>query len=246
MVSQVTTEFRTKDEPAWEKQQRTSFEYQSNGLPKKLTLEMWDSDEQKYMQAGLYDTIVWRKWIKNHHQLEDVEFSMVEGSVIFLGMGRVRLRAQYDEYGNMIKETTHFINGADSVLSDATQHIFTYDSKGRSLTQLEKYWDSDAEAYINESFYEYYDYYTPTALGTRNLHLNASVYPVPTTDKLFVTFSGETKARLVLREISSGKIMLESEIISGEGVSIYDLNSGIYTYELHTPRGTQFGKCIKN
>ena len=246
LVSQVTTEFRTKDEPAWEKQQRTSFEYQSNGLPKKLTLEMWDSDEQKYMQAGLYDTIVWRKWIKNHHQLEDVEFSMVEGSVIFLGMGRVRLRAQYDEYGNMIKETTHFINGADSVLSDATQHIFTYDSKGRSLTQLEKYWDSDAEAYINESFYEYYDYYTPTALGTRNLHLNASVYPVPTTDKLFVTFSGETKARLVLREISSGKIMLESEIISGEGVSIYDLNSGIYTYELHTPQGTQFGKCIKN
>lgn len=161
-------------------------------------------------------------------------------------MGRIRLRAQFDEHGNKISETTHFINGADSVLSDATQHIFTYDSEGRSLTQLEKYWDSEAHAYINESFYEYFDYYTPTALGTRNLHLNASVYPVPTTDKLFVTFSGESKARLVLREISSGKIMLESEIFSGEGVSVVDLNSGIYTYELHAPQGVQFGKCIKN
>jgi hypothetical protein len=59
-------------------------------------------------------------------------------------------------------------------------------------------------------------------------------------------FSGETKAHLKLRELSSGKIVLESEIYSGEGVSMVDLNSGIYTYELHTPLGTQFGKCIKN
>lgn len=246
LVSQVIQEDRSSYEPAWEKQQRMSFEYQSNGLPKKLTLEMWDSDEQKFMQAGVYDTIVWHKWIKNHHQLEDVEFSMVEGAVIFLGMGRIRLRAQFDEFDNKISETTHFINGADSVLSDATQHVFTYDSEGRSLTQLEKYWDSESEAYTNQSFYEYFDYYTPTALKTRNLNLNASVYPVPTTDKLFVAFSGETKARLLLREMSSGKIMLETEIYSGEGVSIIELNSGIYTYELHTPQGVAVGKWIKN
>lgn len=246
LVSQVIQEDRSSYEPAWEKQQRMSFEYQSNGLPKKLTLEMWDSDEQKFMQAGVYDTIVWHKWIKNHHQLEDVEFSMVEGAVIFLGMGRIRLRAQFDEFDNKISETTHFINGADSVLSDATQNTFTYDSKGRSLTQLEKYWDSESEAYTNQFFYEYFDYYTPTALKTRNLNLNASVYPVPTTDKLFVTFSGETKARLLLREMSSGKIMLETEIYSGEGVSIIELNSGIYTYELHTPQGVAVGKWIKN
>lgn len=246
LVSQVILEFRSKNDPTWEKQQRTSFEYQSNGLPKKLTLDMWDSDEQKYVQAGVYDTIVWHKWIKNHHQLEDVEFSMVEGAVIFLGMGRIRMRAQYDQQGNKIKETTHFINGTDSVLSDATQHIFTYDSEGRSLTQLEKYWDSESDAYINQSFYEYFDYYTPTALKTRNLNLNASVYPVPTTDKLFVTFSGETQARLILREMSSGKITLETEIYSGEGVSIIEMNSGIYTYELHTPLGVAVGKWIKN
>lgn len=246
LVSQVTQEFRSNNDPAWEKQQRTSFEYQSNGLPKKLTLEFWDSEEKKYSQAGVYDTIVWHKWIKNHHQLDDVEFSMVEGSVIFLGMGRIRLRAQYDTYGNKTQETTYLINGSDSVLSDATQNIFTYDSKGRTLTQLEKYWDSESEAYINQSFYEYFDYYTPTALKTHNLNLNASVYPVPTTDQLFVTFSGETKAQLMLREMSSGKIILESEICSGEGVSIVELNAGIYTYELHTPQGVAVGKWIKN
>ena len=246
LVSQVTMEFRTKNEPSWLKQQRMLFDYQTNSLPKKITLEFWDSDEQKYMQVAVYDTIVWHKWIKNHHQLEDVEFVMVEGSVIFLGMGRIRLRAQFDEHGNKIQETTYFLNGTDSVKSDATQNIFTYDSEGRTLTQLEKYWDSDTEAYINQSYYEYFDYYAPTALNTRNLDLSASVYPIPTTDNLFVIFSGETKAHLKLRELNSGKIVLESELYSGEGVSMVDLHSGIYTYELHTPIGTQFGKCIKN
>ena len=246
LVSRVTMEFRTKDEPAWEKQQRTLFEYQTNGLPKKLTLEFWDSDEQKYMQAAVYDTIVWHKWIKNQPQLEDIEFVMVEGSVIFLGMGRIRLRAQFDEHGNKIQETTYFLNGTDSVMSDATQNVFIYDSEGRTLTQLEKYWDSESDAYINQSFYEYFDFYTPTALKNQKISLNAAVYPNPAADQLFVTFSGETKAHLILRELNSGKVLLESDLYSGEGVSIIGLNTGIYTYELQTPEGVQFGKCIKN
>lgn len=246
LVSRVTQEYRTDDYPTWGNQQRTSFEYQTNGLPKKLTLEFWDSDKEKFMEAGVYDTIIWHKWIKNHHQLEDAEFAMVEGYIFFFGTERIRLRAQFDEYGNKTQESTYSLNGTDSVLSDATQDIFTYDSKGRTLTQLEKYWNSDTLAYINQSYYEYFDYYTPTALKTRNLDLNVLVYPVPTTDKLFVTFSGETKAHLILRELSSGKVLLESNLYSGEGVSIIGLNPGIYTYELHTPQGAQFGKCIKN
>jgi hypothetical protein len=198
------------------------------------------------MQAAVYDTIVWHKWIKNQHQLDDVEFAMVEGSIIFLGMGRIRLRAQFDEYGNKTQESTYSLNGTDSVLSDATQNIFTYDSKGRTLTQLEKYWDSDTKAYTNQSYYEYFDYFTPTALKNQKISLNAAVYPNPAVDQLFVTFSGETKAHLILRELSSGKVLLESDLYSGEGVSIIGLNTGIYTYELQTLEGAQFGKCIKN
>ena len=246
LVSRVTQEYRTKDYPTWGNQQRTSFEYQTNGLPKKLTLEFWDSDKEKFMEAGVYDTIIWHKWIKNHHQLEDAEFAMVEGYIFFLGTGRIRLRAQFDEYGNKTQESTYSLNGSDSVLSDATQNILTYDSKGRTLTQLEKYWNSDTVAYINQSYYEYFDYYTPTALKNDKISLNAAVYPIPAADQLFVTFSGETKAHLILRELSSGKVLLESNLYSGEGVSIIGLNPGIYTYELHTPQGAQFGKCIKN
>jgi hypothetical protein len=246
LVSRVVKEYRTKDYPTWVKQQRTSFDYQSNGLPKKLKLEFWDSDEEKYMEAGVYDTIIWHKWIKNEHQLEDAEFTMVEGSIFFLGTGRIRLRAQFDKYGNKTQESTYSLHGTDSVMSDATQNIFTYDSKGRALTQLEKYWDSDTEAYLNQSYYEYFDYFTPTALKNLKINLNAAVYPNPAVDQLFVTFSGETKAHLILRELSSGKVLLESDLYSGEGVSIIGLNTGIYTYELQTLEGAQFGKCIKN
>ena len=101
LVATVYTEFRSSDNPIWEKQQRLFFEYNSKGAPNKITMEMWEESEQNYLQAAVYDSIVWKNWIKNDHTLENSEYIMVEGSVLFLGMGRIRLRCVYDEHDNI-------------------------------------------------------------------------------------------------------------------------------------------------
>ncbi len=246
LVATVYTEFRSSDNPIWEKQQRVFFEYNSDGTPKKITMEMWEESEQNYLQAAVYDSIVWKNWIKNDHTLENSEFIMVEGSVIFLGMGRIRLRCVYDEHDNIEKEITYFLNQTDSIISDGTLNTYTYDAQGRTLTQLEKYWDEDEMDYVNESYFEFFDYYAPTALDIDNIDFSAIVYPNPAQDKLHIKLEGLNNAQLVIRDLITGKSLINTEIQSEYNLWLEGFHSGMYTYEIHSEKAVRSGKWIKN
>ena len=246
LVAAVYTEFRSNDNPVWEKQQRVFFEYNSDGTPKKITLEMWEESEQNYLQAAVYDSIVWKNWIKNDHTLENSEFIMVEGSVLFLGMGRIRLRCVYDAHDNIEKEITYFLNQTDSIISDGTLNTYTYDAQGRTLTQLEKYWDEDELDYVNESYYEFFDYYAPTALDMDKIDFSANIYPNPAQDKLHIKLEGLNNAQLVIRDLITGKSLINTEIESEYNLSLEGFHSGMYTYEIHSEKGVRSGKWIKN
>lgn len=246
LVATVYTEFRSSDNPVWEKQQRLFFEYNSKGAPNKITMEMWEESEQNYLQAAVYDSIVWKNWIKNDHTLENSEYILVEGSVLFLGMGRIRLRCVYDEHDNIEKEITYFLNQTDSIISDGTLNTYTYDAQGRTLTQLEKYWDEDEMDYVNESYFEFFDYYAPTALDIDNIDFSANVYPNPAQDKLHIKLEGLNNAQLVIRDLITGKSLVNTEIESEYNLSLEGFNSGMYTYEIHSEKGVRSGKWIKN
>jgi len=246
LVATVYTEFRSSDNPIWEKQQRLFFEYNSKGAPNKITKEMWEESEQNYLQAAVYDSIVWKNWIKNDHTLENSEYIMVEGSVLFLGMGRIRLRCVYDEHDNIEKEITYFLNQTDSIISDGTLNTYTYDAQGRTLTQLEKYWDEDEMDYVNESYFEFFDYYAPTALDIDNIDFSANVYPNPAQDKLYIKLEGLNIAQLVIRDLITGKSLINTEIQSEYNLSLEGFHSGMYTYEIHSEKGVRSGKWIKN
>lgn len=246
LVSVVTTELRSSWEPSWTNQQRTSFKYNAQGFPNYVKLEFWDEDEERFIEAGIYDTIVWHKWVKNDHTLEYSEPAMVEGAVVFLGMGRMRFRSLYDEHDNLIQDYTYYVNATDSVLSEATQNMYTYDAQGRTLTQLEKYWDSDELDYINESYFEFFDYYSPTALEVINIELTGNVYPNPAIDELHVRFNDDGLAQLVLKEMHTGRDVLSKWVESNEAIQIHELPSGLYLYQLKSNKGTIAGKLIKN
>lgn len=246
LVSVATAESRSSNEPLWAKEQRTFFEYNSSGFPSKLRLEVWDEDDERFIEAGVYDTIVWHKWVKNDHTLEYSEPAMVEGLVIFLGMGRMRFRSIYDEHNNLVQDYTYYVNATDSVLSEASQNVYTYDSEGRTLTQLEKYWDSDEEDYINESYYEYFDYYSPTALELKKVELTGSVYPNPVADELHIRFNQGESAQLVLKEMHTGREVYSKSVESNEAIQLEGLSSGMYLYHLKNNAGIISGKLIKN
>ena len=171
---------------------------------------------------------------------------MVEGSVLFLGMGRIRLRCVYDEHDNIEKEITYFLNQTDSIISDGTLNTYTYDAQGRTLTQLEKYWDEDEMDYVNESYFEFFDYYAPTALDIDNIDFSANVYPNPAQDQLHIKLEGLNNAQLVIRDLITGKSLINTEIQSEYNLSLEGFHSGMYTYEIHSEKGVRSGKWIKN
>lgn len=245
MVSSVVTESRSKDDLNWSKEQRIFIEYGADSKPKKLTLEIWDQDESRFIEGAVYDTISWRTWVKNDHQVEKGEFNMVEGSVMFLGGGRMRLRRTYDSKGNNTAEYTYFINTTDSVLSEGTKYEYTYDSEGRTLSRNETNWSEDSMRYLPYQINYYYDYYAPTALSCEKLNVTATLFPNPATDVITFIFSGETTSQLQLIDMVKGQIVHAQTITSAEPVSIESLPSGTYIYTIQNGQNKFQGTLLK-
>ncbi len=245
-LQSVVNEFRSKADPNWEIEQRLLFEYNSKNQPSKLTLELWNPTENKFFVAAMYDSISWRNWVKNDHPLESSEFNMVEGLVSFLGNSRIRLRRTFDSQNNLIKEITYMLNGTDSLISEGVENIYTYDmGTNRTLTRLESRWLEDSASFVKESFYEYGDFFTPTALKSSNLEAVSQIFPNPALNKIQIVFSGDASLRLELISLNSGQKWMDISVQSGEDIDVRELPSGIYSYRLTGENRIETGKLIK-
>jgi hypothetical protein len=85
----------------------------------------------------------------------------------------------------------------------------------------------------------------PAWVGIKeNETISVSLAPNPTKDIFTVSFEGNT-ADYTLYE-AQGKLIQTSTIISGECVSLKDLENGIYFFELKTENGNAVKRVVKN
>ncbi len=74
--------------------------------------------------------------------------------------------------------------------------------------------------------------------------VDLSIAPNPTNDMVTVKFNA-TEGVLIIRD-AQGKLIQRSSISSGTQVSLVDLNTGVYFFELSTPSGTKIERVVKN
>lgn len=85
----------------------------------------------------------------------------------------------------------------------------------------------------------------PAWVGIKeNETISVSLAPNPTKDVFTVSFEGNA-ADYILYD-AQGKLIQTSTIISGEGVSLKDLENGIYFFELKTENGSTVKRVVKN
>ncbi len=85
----------------------------------------------------------------------------------------------------------------------------------------------------------------PAWVGIKeNEAISVSLAPNPTKDVFTVSFEGNA-ADYILYD-AQGKLIQSSGIVSGEGVSLKDLESGIYFFELKTENGNAVKRVVKN
>src|SRR3989338_1111313 len=77
-----------------------------------------------------------------------------------------------------------------------------------------------------------------------NTLINASISPNPATDEVQITFTG-TSALLIIRD-AQGKMIQTENIENGATISLVNLQTGVYFFELVTVQGKATKRVVKN
>jgi Secretion system C-terminal sorting domain/Lamin Tail Domain len=77
-----------------------------------------------------------------------------------------------------------------------------------------------------------------------NPEINANIFPNPATDVVNITFA-QSSAKLIIRD-AQGKMMQTRTIESGAAISLVNVQTGIYFFELITEKGTTIKRVVKN
>jgi uncharacterized delta-60 repeat protein len=79
---------------------------------------------------------------------------------------------------------------------------------------------------------------------SENQQDNLQLYPNPTNDLVTISFEG-TSAHYTIYD-AQGKLIQTSTIISGEAISLSDVQTGVYFFELTTEHGSIVKRIVKN
>lgn len=77
-----------------------------------------------------------------------------------------------------------------------------------------------------------------------NSEINANIFPNPATDVVNITFA-QSSAKLIIRD-AQGKMMQTRTIGNGAAISLVNVQTGIYFFELITEKGTTIKRVVKN
>lgn len=75
---------------------------------------------------------------------------------------------------------------------------------------------------------------------------NFQIYPNPTTDIVTIDIANNDKGELRIYQLDGTFIRKQSLLSSSNVVSIRDLNTGVYFFEINSDKGTATKKIIKN
>ncbi|HRO75163.1 MAG TPA: T9SS type A sorting domain-containing protein [Crocinitomicaceae bacterium] len=75
---------------------------------------------------------------------------------------------------------------------------------------------------------------------------NFQIYPNPTTDIVTIDIANNDKGELLIYQLDGTFIRKQSLLSSSNVVSIRDLNTGVYFFEINSDKGTATKKIIKN
>lgn len=77
-----------------------------------------------------------------------------------------------------------------------------------------------------------------------NPEINANIFPNPATDEVNIIFA-QSSAKLIIRD-AQGKMMQTRNIENGAVISLVNVQTGIYFFELITEQGTTIKRVVKN
>lgn len=77
-----------------------------------------------------------------------------------------------------------------------------------------------------------------------NPEINANIFPNPAADVVNITFA-QSSAKLIIRD-AQGKMMQTRNIENGAVISLVNVQTGIYFFELITEKGTTIKRVVKN
>ena len=91
----------------------------------------------------------------------------------------------------------------------------------------------------------YFENGTVSSAGINDLEQNSVwLYPNPTNDLVTITYDGN-EAQLIVYD-TQGKLIQTSTITSGTQVSLRDVETGVYFFELKTEQGDTTKRIVKN
>jgi hypothetical protein len=74
-------------------------------------------------------------------------------------------------------------------------------------------------------------------LNENNTQLNFNLYPVPTSDKLFIEIENKTNVSIEIID-GTGKVLID-ELYSQSGIDVNELTQGLYFLKITSDKGSQ-------